>query len=369
VKLGRKHLLRNSPFRVYPFAPAGSQLPAAVHIIQGDSAGGALKSAGADPLVCVPDDLALGPSSRSPADHRRRRLEYWRQEWVHGIQAGEEEWHDWPLANGPVAAPELARAVFAAERGRVLLWTSGGWNELLFLAWAVDALRRGGIAEDRIGVAGPVTAAFRLAYLNPEQLKSFGAGAVALGSKPAAAAIRLWDAFTSDTPADLEDLRRDRSSPFPTLRKELALYASFLPRAVSRRRRLTLPEVDEALLAALSEREWRSLPNLLRTPPSRARWPTSALFAIIRAYGDLFIVSRLRRWSQSSTAAVECAQLPGIRHPFSFRLTATGTRLLQRGLPDHSVLPPTRIGGHEVGGKHLWVCAVDSAGRWSLRKA
>jgi hypothetical protein len=358
-------LLRNPPFRTYP-AAEGTKLPGAVHVIRGDSAGGSIKAAGACPLVCLPDNLAVGPSSRAPHQHRRLRLRYWRAEWRDTVRLEDKE-NLLPPGDAVFSAPDLARAVFAAERGRVLLWASGCWGDLLFLGWAVDALDRAEVAPDRIGIAGPRSATFPLGYLNPEQMARFGAMPRLLGRSQAATLRRLWGAFTSATPGPLAELRDGAEQPLPTLRRESAFYAALLPRLKRRGSRLGLPEVDDALLSALSEREWRSLPDLLRTPPSRARWPTSAVFAMLRVYGEFFIETRLRRWSRSPSAAVECVKQPG-RYPLAFRLTARGARILERGMEEAAILPRTQIGGHDVTGAGLWVCATER-GAWTMRRA
>lgn len=329
--------------------------PAAVHVIRGASAGGSLKSAGAAPVIMVPDNLALGPSSAVASLHRRLRLRYWRQEWAGTIRE-EYDRENLPDEEAIVAGPGLARAALQGERGRVVLWGSGCWSDLLFLGWALTALERAGIARDRVNLAGPLSAASPLGYLNPEQLIHFGARLRPVGERRHQAALRLWSAYTSRSPADLERTRRDRDQPFPTFAREAVGYAAFLPQTRHRDgRRLYLSAIDEALLSALSERQWRSLPDLLRTPPSKARWPTSAIFAMLRYYGDFFIETRLRRWCDPSHGIVEFTEKES-RYRLAFRLTPRGSRLLNEGIDDLRAMPPVLIGGYELSPEHPWVC-------------
>jgi hypothetical protein len=151
-------------------------------------------------------------------------------------------------------------------------------------------------------------------------------------------------------------------------RREARFYAAFLPRQTrGAHGRLRVPEIDDALLSALSEREWRSLPDLLRTPPSLARWPTSGLLAMLRGFGDLFMESRLRGWTRLPDAPVEHTTRAG-RYRLAFRLTARGRHLLQEGIPGPSSLPRTQIGGYDVGKHQRWICEQGERS-WRLRSA
>ncbi len=59
----RRTLLVEPRFYQAPSDPAAGPIPAGVHIVRGDSPGGALKTAGAKPVIPVPDNLAVGTVS------------------------------------------------------------------------------------------------------------------------------------------------------------------------------------------------------------------------------------------------------------------------------------------------------------------
>jgi hypothetical protein len=341
-------------------------VPPGVHVIRGDSAAGALKQAGARPLVCIGDTLTVGPSDLAPARHARLRHRFWRTEYCRVER-------DWPIEDDPtidlalLSTRDLVARVLEDARGRVVLWGSGSWADLLFLAWAVVGFRREKFGQGRLSLAAPLTQSAPLGWANPDQLKPIGAAAQPLGTELEEALVSLWDAFTFSDPSQLEALRSKPPAMVPTLQRSVALYASFLPRRQGSSRRLRLSAVDVALLASLSEREFRGLPDVLRTRPSRARWPASAVFAMLSHFGEVFIEARLAKWTEGRNRAVEPHVVRAgadVRYRTAWRLTAFGRALLARGIEDASSVPDFAIGGYDSSST-AWV-TVEGGRGWRM---
>jgi hypothetical protein len=336
-------------------------------VIRGDSAGGALKQTGVAPLVCVGDTLTVGPSDAAPKRHARLRERFWRTEYARVD-------HDWSIEDNTgldltlLGTNELVTRILDDARGRITLWASGAWGDLLFLGWAIAGFRRERIALDSVLLASVLTQTAPLGWANPVQLKPIGAAARPLRSEQERALRSLWDAFTFPDPSRIEQLRREPPGSLPTLPRGLALYAAFLPRK-QRGRSLRLSAIDEALLASLSVHEFRRLPDMLRTPPSRARWPTSALFAMLSHFGEVFIDARLAVWAERRDPAVEAhvfREDTNVRYRTSWRLTRRGLDLLALGASSPGELPRFAIGGYRSHAEP-WVCVM-AGHTWRLEQ-
>ncbi len=355
-------LLWSPRFARRPADPA-AVIPPGVHVIHGDSAGGALKATGAALIVCVPDTLTVGPASRTPVRHARLRERFWQAEYGRLRSKSTED--DTAPDPGLLSSRNLVARILEGAGNRIIVWASGSWEDLLFLGWAIDGLRREKVSLDRVWLAAALTQAAPLGWAHPEQLKPIGGGAKPIRNAQVRALASLWDAFTFPDPSRIENLRRDPPASLPTLRRGLSLYAAFLPRAEGPGC-LRLSAVDEALLASLSEREFRRIPDLFRTPPSRARWPTSALHAMLVHFGDLFIEARLAEWSEGRRAAVETRVAREPRYPTAWRLTARGHALLNHGLRDRFDVPRYAIGGYHSN-RAPWAC-IQSGRAWRLER-
>jgi hypothetical protein len=295
------------------------------------------------------------------------RERFWRTEYARVV-------HDWAIEDDTgldftlLSAHELVTRILGDARGRIVLWASGAWADLLFLAWAIAGFRREKIALHPVSLASVLTQTAPLGWSNPDQLRPIGAAARPLSREVEQALAALWDAFTFPDPSRIEELRRQPPASLPTLPSGLRLYAAFLPRKQPASRRLQLSAVDAPLLASLSEREFRNLPDILRKPPSRARWPTSAVFAMLSHFGDLSIEARLAQWAEGRDAAVEAhafrEDAANVRYRTAWRLTARGREVLTRGIADPVDIPRFAIGGYRSEAA-AWVC-VDSGRAWRV---
>lgn len=359
-----RRLLAEPRFYQAPADPGAGPIPAGVHVVRGDSPGGALKSAGAKRLVAVPDDLAVGPSSRSVRLHPKIRERFWRAEAAAMQHPHADELGD---VGELVGADAVIREVGADDP--IYLWCSGFWSDLLFLGWLLDASKGGGPAWDAPMLAGDLRQSMPLGWWNPDQLYPLARAARPLPANTRAELIEVWRAYTEPSPTRLEYLRQKPPESLPTLVEGLAAYASRLPRRLSRARRLRLPAVDEVLFRLIPSRRGVRFPDLFKgSSPSRARWPRSGLFAMISYFGDLFIHSRIASWTVGADRAIDVIpdrRAPDDPYPMRWRLTDRGRALLADGLDGPEDCPEQIIGGYRTGRGEDWCCAITASG-WRL---
>jgi hypothetical protein len=222
-----------------------------------------------DPLfLAVPDNLAVGPSSRSPKLHPKIRERYWRAEYARGAARVEDDLGDLVTLLG---APALVGRISNAGANPIQLWGSGFWSDLLFLGWLFDAVRDRKGEWSNAMLAGDLRATMPLGWLNPEQLYPLGRDARQVTPQLRQAFIEVWRAFTEPTPKPLEELRRAPPESLPTFVEGLAGYAAPLPRRVARSRRLRLSTVDEVLFGRAAVSGSRGIARYF-DPPLASRW-------------------------------------------------------------------------------------------------
>jgi hypothetical protein len=350
--------------------PSAGPLPPGVHVVRGDSPGGALKSAGAAPIIAVPDNLAVGPSSRSPKLHPKIRERYWRAEYASARRGAvlEDDLGDLVTLLG---APALVDQISKSGATPLRLWGSGFWSDLLFLGWLFDAVRDGDGEWKNATLAGDLHATMPLGWLNPEQLYPLGRDARQVSPQLRQAFIEVWRAFTEPTPKRLEELRRAPPEPLPTFVEGLAGYAALLPRRFARSRRLRLSAVDEVLFRLIPSSRRVRFPDLFKgSSPARARWPKAGLFSMLAYFGEVFIETRIASWSSGPAPAIEQFELTGMAEgPYTtaWRLTERGRRLLAQGLDGADDCPEQLVGGYRPGRVETWCCSVTAAG-WRLER-
>jgi hypothetical protein len=323
-----------------------------------------LKTAGAKPIIAVPDDLAVGPSTGSVRLHPKIRARFWRTEYAATLH---------PFADDLGDLGELLAADAVAERAGsaapIYLWCSGFWSDLLFLGWLLDATEGRGAAWAAPVLAGDLGQTMPLGWWNPSQLYPLARNARVLTDQLRAALVLVWRAYTERTPEQLEHLRRSPPERLPTFVEGLAAYASLLPRRISRARRLRLPVVDEVLFRLIPSRRWVRFPDLFKgSSAARARWPKSALFAMMTYFGDLFVQSRVTSWTVGAGRAIEAVvdhRGSDDPHPIAWRLTDRGSALLAEGLDGPEDCPELLVGGYRSGRDQDWCCATTAAG-WRL---
>jgi hypothetical protein len=130
-------LLWEPPIPAKSVGVSSEPLPCGLNVIPGDSAGGALRQAGGEPLLIAPDTLTVGPSFPDAARHARGRALYWKNIY----RAAGWDWSA-PSEAQFWSGLHMARATKRCASRPVVLWVSGDWRGLLFLSWAEDALHR-----------------------------------------------------------------------------------------------------------------------------------------------------------------------------------------------------------------------------------
>lgn len=365
----RGRLLSGPPIFRIPSEPATGPLPDGVHIVRGDSPAGAVKGAGARRIIPLPDNLAIGPCSRSVKLHPKIRQRFWGLAYATARSDFGESAESVSLAGVEGVVEAQARS-----GGPIIVWGTGAWSDLLMLAWLFDGVGQRGGDWDRAALAGDLRIAMPLGWFNPAQLAPYGRHPQEITAPLRQALIELWRAYTAATPEHLERLRRASPDVLPTLVEGLSIYASQLPQRVSRSRRLRLPLVDEVLLRTVPTRRHVRFPELFKgAAPSRARWPRSGLFSMLSYFGELFIMTRLASWSVGRVPVIEQIAQPigsdSVGDPYrtSWRLTERGRRLVVRGLDGPDDCPEILVGGYGSGRTEYWCCSVKRDG-WHLER-
>lgn len=329
-----------------------------------------MKSAGAKQVIALPDNLAVGPSSRSLKLHPKIRERYWRLEYTTARWGGRFS-NDGDELVELLGADAVAARVTANRAGAIYLWSSGLWNDILFLGWLFDAVTRRGNEWRNVALAGDLRSTMPLGWLNPEQLYPYGRSAAPVTDAVRRGVTEVWRAFTEHTPGHLERLRADPPRSLPTLMSGLAVYAAMLPRRLSGARRVLLPVVDEALFRIIPTRRHVRFPDLFKgSSATRARWPKAGLLSMLSYFGEAFMLTRIAGWCIGRDPAIEQIALPaGTDGPYttSWRLTERGQRLLGKGLDTPEDCPDQTIGGYRSGRGGDWCCAVRTGG-WRLER-
>jgi Domain of unknown function (DUF1835) len=191
----RRRLLAGPEYYTVPSDPAAGPLPSGIHVVRGDSPAGALKSAGAKRIVPLPDNLAVGPSSRAVKLHPKIRERYWRLEYA----AARCDVEHMTGATELLSGDGVARAVASSPARPPLIWATGFWSDLLMVGWLLDTADRWAGEWDRVALAGDLRAAMPLGWLNPEQLFPFGRAAAPVSAYLRRQLVEVWRAFTAPT--------------------------------------------------------------------------------------------------------------------------------------------------------------------------
>jgi hypothetical protein len=183
-----------------------------------------VKSAGARWIIPLPDDLAIGPSSRSVKLHPKIRQRFWRLSYatVHS----DLDFSQVSAGSAALAGVDGVAEAQARSGGPVFVWGTGAWNDLLMLAWLFDGIGQCGGDWDRVALAGDLRITMPLGWFNPAQLSPYGRHAQEVTAPLRQALVEVWRAYTAPTPAHLERLRRAPPEMLPTLVEGLGIYAS-----------------------------------------------------------------------------------------------------------------------------------------------
>lgn len=366
----RRRLLAGPDYFTVPADSAAGPLPSGTHIVRGESPAGALKSAGGRRIIPLPDNLAVGPSSRTAKLHPKIRERYWRLEYA----AARFDFEGMTSATELLGGEGVARALASSRARPPMIWATGFWSDLLMLGWLLDNAAHHPGEWVGVSLAGDLRATMPLGWLSPEQLFPFGRAAAPVSTPLWRELVEVWRAFTASTPEHLEHLRRTPPSALPTFLDGLGIYASLLPRRVRPARRLRLPLVDEVLLRIVPTRRFVRFPDLFKgASPSRARWPKAGLFSMLPYFGEVFIQARLAAWSVGANPAIQQIALPpgsdpgGRPYDTSWRLTERGRRLVADGLDGPEDCPEQLVGGYSSERTENWCCAIAASG-WRLER-
>lgn len=328
-----------------------------------------MKGAGARQIISLPDNLVLGPASRSVKVHPKIRQRFW--QLVYASVRSDPDFNEVAQDSVALAGADGVAEAQARKGGPIFVWGTGTWNDLLMLGWLFDGVARRRGDWDRVKLAGDLRITMPLGWFNPAQLSLYGQYAQDVSVPLRKALVELWRAYTAETPEHLERLRQAPPELLPTLVEGLGIYASQFPQRVARSRRLRLPLVDEVLLRIVPTRRFVRFHELFKTPPSRARWPRSGLYSMLSYFGDISPQARLAAWSIGPNPAIEQIALPaggdpgGRPYNVSWRLTDRGRRLVANGLDGPEDLPDLVVGGYSLERAEPWCCAYRGAG-WRL---
>ena len=302
------------------FATCMDLIHDAIHIMPGDSAGGALKPTRMRVRVDH-DMLACGPCDPDPRRHANLRSAFWKSEY----ELGGWRWtphHDlkWP------------------RTGRVALWTSSRLADRLFFWRAVDRLADREIELWRVEARSAGSVVRGVGAMPPGGIRHSVARARSMNTQDLAAARRAWRAFTS---GDLEVVAR-------LVDRELrSAILDSLPRRSDGHLRVS--KRDEMLLRGFNS--WRTPLDALKPHLSK-----------LLVFGDLVILTRLLRWTRMPNPTLTARNFAATiswKGP-ELMLTPFGRRVLEE-LPSPADAPPLFMGGQEIYGPNTY--AITGSGR------
>lgn len=322
-------------------APGRPSFGEVFHLAHGGSTAGHLKDLGAKHVVMMMDSLTTGPASPSPAKHFALRRDYWRDFYRHlprptGGKA--------PRFSSPpgtlTSSSDLKTGLRGRRRGQPLvLWSGAGWDELLFVWWACDALLRCRVSPEDIWVASP-TAEFNryatrelesVSHANDEDVLRVFTFSRRCGAAFLRSGARQWAAFTAGDLGALQKSRSGRVSA-PPLGPLPPTAAAFVPqfRRRGRTRTLHLSDYDRRLLGLFSSGDWSSAMGRLKNAVTR-----DAFMSLLQGYGDLLVPARLAAWAMHAPDILEqrpANDAKSFLNAVEYRLTTTGIALLEGGL-------------------------------------
>jgi hypothetical protein len=111
-----------------------------------------VKSAGARRIIPLPDNLALGPSSRSLKLHPKIRQRFW--QLTYASVRSDPDFNEVTDDSVALAGADGVAEAQAKSGGPIFVWGTGTWNDLLMLGWLFDGAARRGGDWDRVKLAG-----------------------------------------------------------------------------------------------------------------------------------------------------------------------------------------------------------------------
>lgn len=331
-----------------------------------------LEELGAEVVLEWPDNLAQGPASGEPREHRERRLDYWRGVYERAMPGADDDQISTALAeleDGYMSTEQIGSVVghHAGERP-VLIWSTPTFQDRLFLWACFDAVRSLGV-DDVATVEPQVRDPIRAEEYLP--LRELEVAELAEGLDTVLypeevyreAGADLWQTFATGSPREFAISIPHTEKFFPNIVDIGERYGTMFPRAEGEAaRRVQLSEYDAALLGRLSTDEWRE--------------PTAVLGEeIIGRFGfvdDVVHVARLVDWSEKSADSAYVDDRKTDREgPFGgmeFRLTDRGTEVVDEGFEEEVDAPVFELGASRIyAGPTPWVKVVEGEHWWFER--
>lgn len=315
----------------------------AIHVVSSESGAGQLLAAGARRarIRISNDRLTSGPCDVDPVRHEELR----------------QAWARWYIKRLPL---EELRAAIAGDEP-VVLWGTGAFADLVWLWWALDALRR-------IGADGPRFLLARPRRDHPLETVGGSSPEKALVALEAAQPItddvwregvELWRKYASPSPLAFDEARRTGSVVFPELTSSTDLFGAWFPRFIDGRIRLS--ELDEVLLGALDP-SWITASKLL------GRLPAHQMEMVAWPFEPYFFLERLRGWAVRGVLEREevADENPWTRD--RFRANEKTRALVDEGLDWIDDAPSLHVGGCVVNNPASpWVRIEDGLG-WRIAR-
>jgi hypothetical protein len=318
----------------------------AIHLVFSDSGMGCLLGAGAkrSRVHGSGDALTSGPCDVDPARHEKLR-EAW------DIERG------WPGSGHRIGLERLRTMIAGVEP--VVLWGTRAYLDLVWLWWALDALRRIGAERSRFFIARPAPAdpLSGCGGSTPDEAHVALAAATPIRDDEWREGAELWSEYASSSPLAFDEARRNGSTVFPELTSSAELHGAWFPRFTDGRLRLS--ELDAVLLGGVGE-TWLTTSDLLHTLPerevARVEWPFYPFASIYR----------LRAWAMHGVLEREAVDDENPWVQDRFRATDSSRALIDHGLDGVDDAPPLYVGGCLVNDRTSpWVRIEDESG-WKL---
>jgi hypothetical protein len=319
-------------------------------------------------LVEFRDNLAHGPARLDPKRHREARLSYWRQMYEQ-LGATSVDSALTGLQDGYLSTEQFGSIgrQHAKER-QLVIWTTPTLSDRLFAWMLFDAFQRADIPADRLATAEPRVATgpetdrfFALRELQLDELMGGWEELFFPVEIYVQAGANLWETYASSSPRqfaisvghtekffpDIATLAQDYGQMFPSVSSDATNSGAGEEEA-----RLELSPFDRCLLEAVDADGGATAFDVLG-----AECLESMLFV-----DDLVVAWRLNVWAEQ-TDLVEFADVEdgaGLFERHRYRLTETGRRWCDEGIPAEADIPLIEVGDCRVyGGPTPWARHVD----------
>lgn len=279
------------------------------------------------------DSLVSGYSSADPEAHLRLRHAHW--ESIYDRTRCKESMR----LPGPVNSRELFDKISDCRSadGRIRIVSQQRCRDRLFLWWILDAIRRYDNTTFKEVSYCEISTAITDVHSAEEWLAS---NTIALNGEDVESGANLWLAFASGCPEEVRATSASANADdFPSFgaSEVRVIYRQVFPR-LPFEGRVQLSEFDEVLLRSVKNSSWTNAAKII-----------GFVDEIQNEFGAIVVCSRLVQWADSALKAPALEFIAPDRGDsiwtHSFRLTDSGTRLLESGLSSLNEAPKFPFGG------------------------